>query len=158
MEGYNTIENEDDLILWIHNNPNAIEFASPTEAINQYNIVKDKMTHFYTINSSFFVKLKDLELSDVKKIVKVETDLFIGTIENPIQTTGCWGDCIDAANQCSKEAQQVYEEKLAYAILVGSTSMFAPAAVGMAANAYFERVLADKVCAQGLKDCVDACD
>lgn len=156
IEGYN-FENEDDLINWINSNPDSIEFSSPSEAISQYTIVKNKWINFYDVNSSFFTSLVDLSEFEIGELVKVEGGIFIGTIGYPNQTTGCWGDCIDAANQCNTEAQEVYQERLAAALLLGRIG-FMPGAAAVAANALIQRNADDRACARGLYNCVDACD
>ena len=161
IEDYYNLENEEDLIEWINSNPDSIEFSSPSEAISQYNLVKNKWINYYSVNSSFFTGLVDLNEFEIEELAKLEGLIFVGTIpieDDPIISySDCEKKCLIQGRECDREAQQVYEERLAGALLIGRLG-FMPGAAAVAVNALIQRKADDRRCAREMLACSAACD
>ncbi len=156
------IEDRNYLLTLIEKNINKTGFKNRAEAEIEYDVIINKYSTLFVKNESFYTKVSQLkEINKVKRFANIEGYYNPNLIKIPIpggddyEVKNCKQNCLTAMALCSNEAQQVYEEKLASAILLGS--VMAPVGVGMAANAYFERQAADRRCAREGVACVDNC-
>lgn len=159
---FDDFDNKEGFLETISNNIEQTDFVDFAEAIEHYDLIENKYTIFFAENIDFYINVSNLELQDIRKFVNIDRHYdypeFIDINDPDIPGGGinnCEGDCIVEMWQCHLDAQQVYEEKIAGAILVGT--IFSPVGVAIVVNAYFERKAADKKCAKEGLDCVDNC-
>lgn len=155
------IEDKNYLLSLIEKNIDKTGFKNRTEAEKEYDVITTKYSAFFIKNEVFYTKVSQLkEISKIKRFTNIEGYYNPNLIKIPVngddyEVKNCKLNCITAMVVCSSEAQQIYEEKLAFAILVGTA--MTPVGAGIAANAFFERQAADRRCAREGLACVDNC-
>jgi len=165
MVEFDNFDSREDFLEAISNNIEQTDFVDFAEAIGHYDLITNKYAIFFAENVDFYTRVSNLEQQDVRKFVNIDRHYDypeLIDINDPSVPGGgdndinnCKGRCIAEMWQCHLDAQQVYEEKIAGALIAGT--IFPAAGVAIVANAYFERKAADRKCAREGLACVDNC-